>query len=76
MHPWAALVAVAGTPAEVLARQHADIVAALGTPGVRRLAEQAGFEITPSTPQALQERIAADIAAYRPLLDDGRLARL
>ena len=74
MHPWAALVAVAGTPAAVVEHLHRDIVAALGTPEVRSRAEQAGFEITPSTPQALRERIQADIALYAPLVSEGRIA--
>jgi tripartite-type tricarboxylate transporter receptor subunit TctC len=76
MHPWAALVAVAGTPAPVLEQLQRDIVAALDHPDVRRRAEQAGFEITPSTPQALRERIAADIASYGTLVSEGRIARL
>jgi tripartite-type tricarboxylate transporter receptor subunit TctC len=76
MHPWAALVAVAGTPAPVLEQLQRDIVAALGHAEVLRRADQAGFEITPSTPQALRERIAADIALYAPLVNDGRVARL
>lgn len=76
MHPWAALVAVTGTPTPVIEQLQRDIVAALGHPEVRRRAEQAGFEITPSTPQALRERIAADIASYAPLVSEGRIARL
>jgi tripartite-type tricarboxylate transporter receptor subunit TctC len=51
-------------------------LAALGTAEVRSRAEQAGFELTPSTPQALRERIAADIALYGPLVAEGRVARL
>jgi tripartite-type tricarboxylate transporter receptor subunit TctC len=76
MHPWAALVAVAGTPGAVVAQLHRDIVAALVTPQVRGRAERAGFEITPSTPQALRERIQADIALYAPLVSEGRIAQL
>lgn len=76
MHPWAALVTLAGTPAPLLARLQADIGGALAAARVRGAAEQAGFEITPSTPQALRERIEADIALYRPLVDSGRIARL
>jgi tripartite-type tricarboxylate transporter receptor subunit TctC len=76
MHPWAALVTVAGTPAPTLAQLHRDIVAVLGNAEVLRRAEQAGFEITPSTPQALLERIAADSALYGPLVSEGRVARL
>ena len=39
-------------------------------------AAQQGFEITPSTAQALRERISADIAAYGPLVSEGRIARM
>lgn len=76
MHPWAALVALAGTPADVLEKLQHDIGAALATSEVRGRAEQAGFEITPSTPQALRERVEADIALYAPLVHEGRVARL
>jgi tripartite-type tricarboxylate transporter receptor subunit TctC len=76
MHPWAALVTVAGTPAPVVEQLQRDIVAALGSAEVRRRAEQAGFEITPSTPQALRARVAADIALYGPLVAEGRVARM
>jgi len=76
MHPWAALLAVAGTPAPVLAQLEQDIAAALVAPEVRQPTEQAGFELTPSTPQALRERMQADAALYAPLVAEGRIARL
>jgi len=76
MHPWAALVTVAGTPNALLERLQRDVLAALDAPDVRQRAEQAGFEITPSTPQALRERISADLALYGPLVAEGRDARL
>jgi tripartite-type tricarboxylate transporter receptor subunit TctC len=76
MHPWAALMAVAGTPPEVVAQLQRDIAAALATAEVRGRAEQAGFEITPSTPQALRERMQADTALYAPLVSEGRIAKI
>ena len=76
MHPWAALVAVAGTPTAVLEQLQHDIAAALATPEVRGRAELAGFELTPSTPQALRERIQADITLYTPLVSEGRIAQM
>jgi tripartite-type tricarboxylate transporter receptor subunit TctC len=75
MHPWAALVARTGTPPPVLAQLQRDIGDVLATAEVRGRAETAGFEITPSTPQALRARIDADIALYRPLVAEGRVAR-
>jgi tripartite-type tricarboxylate transporter receptor subunit TctC len=74
MHPWAALVTVAGTPAPLLERLQHDIVNALNQPEVRRQATHAGFEITPSSPQALRERMVADRALYAPLVSEGRVA--
>jgi tripartite-type tricarboxylate transporter receptor subunit TctC len=76
MRPWAALVALAGTPQPVLETLQAGIAAALAAPDVRKRAETAGFELTPSTPQELQARIDADIAQYTPLIREGRVERL
>ena len=76
MHPWAALMAVTGTPAAVIEKLQTDVVAALGTAEVRGRATQAGFDITPSTPQALRDRIQADIALYAPLVSEGRVSQL
>jgi len=76
MHPWAGLVALAGTPAPVLAQLQTDLQAALAAPELRARTDQAGFELTPSSPQALRDRVAADLAIVKPLLDEGRIARM
>jgi tripartite-type tricarboxylate transporter receptor subunit TctC len=76
MHPWAALMAVTGTPLAIVETLQHDVVAALGTPEVRGRAAQAGFDITPSTPQGLRDRILADIALYAPLVSEGRVNQL
>jgi tripartite-type tricarboxylate transporter receptor subunit TctC len=75
MHPWAALVTVAGTPPPIVAQLRTALGAAIAHPDVRARAEQAGFELTPSTPQALRERVAADVATYAPLVEEGRVSR-
>ena len=75
MHPWAALVARSGTPPAVLDQLQRDVVAALGSTDVVSRAELAGFEVTPSTPQALRERIEADRALVAPLVAEGRVAK-
>jgi tripartite-type tricarboxylate transporter receptor subunit TctC len=76
MHPRAALVAETGPPPAALERLPQELRDAPRAAEVARLAEQAGFEITPSTPQALRERIAADTALYAPLVNEGRVARM
>jgi len=60
----------------VLTQLEQDIAVALAAPEVRQPAEQAGFELTPSTPQALRDRMQADTALYAPLVSEGRIARL
>lgn len=74
MQPWAALVTVAGVPPATLEPLQRGIAAALASSEVLARAAQAGFEITPSTPQALRERMAADRAQTEPLLREGRIS--
>jgi hypothetical protein len=40
------------------------------------MAQTTGFEITPSTPQGLRERVAADHAVYAPIVREGRVQQL
>jgi len=75
MHPWAALVTVAGTPPSLLQRLQRDLASALAADEVRGRTERAGFELTPSTPEAVLERMRADRALYAPLVSEGRIAR-
>jgi tripartite-type tricarboxylate transporter receptor subunit TctC len=75
MHPWAALVTVAGTPTAVLQALQRDLAAALAADEVRGRTERAGFDLTPSTPQAVLERVRSDRTLYAPLVTEGRIAR-
>jgi tripartite-type tricarboxylate transporter receptor subunit TctC len=76
MRPWAGLVAPAGTAAARLARLQADLTAAIDVPELRQTIEPMGYELTPSTPQQMRERVAADLALYEPLVREGRVSRL
>jgi tripartite-type tricarboxylate transporter receptor subunit TctC len=76
MHPWAALVGVAGTPPAVIDALQRDVVAALLAPDVRSRIEGAGFDLAPLTPQALRALIAADSAEYAVLVREGRVQRV
>lgn len=76
MHPWAGLVAPAGTPTPVLAQLRRDIVAAIDSAEMRTRIEALGFELTPSTAQAFRDQVSADLALVRPLVAAGRVSRL
>jgi tripartite-type tricarboxylate transporter receptor subunit TctC len=69
------LVVRAGTPQGVIEALHDDLVAALGSTEVRARAVHAGFEITPSMPEALSARVESDAAMVAPLVQEGRIAR-
>ncbi|MDH5286700.1 MAG: tripartite tricarboxylate transporter substrate binding protein [Betaproteobacteria bacterium] len=73
MQPWAALLGVAGTPEPILDRIHKQTLAALNTPEIRARIEAAGFDVLPSTPAQLVERIRRDVATYTPLVASGRV---
>ena len=73
MHPWAALMTRAGTPSPVLTTLQLSLAQALASAAVRSRAEAAGFDITPSTAQAVRERMAAETAAVQPLIAAGRV---
>jgi tripartite-type tricarboxylate transporter receptor subunit TctC len=73
MQPWAALVGVAGTPAPVLDKIYRQTIAALGNSEIRSRIESAGFDVLPSTPAQLTERIRRDTALYLPLVASGRV---
>ena len=75
MRPWAALVALAGTPAPLLAQLHADVTAALKSTAVVSRIEAAGFEIAPNTPAELRALIAQDAAEYGVLVKEGRVRK-
>jgi tripartite-type tricarboxylate transporter receptor subunit TctC len=76
MRPWAGLVALAGTPPARVAQLQADLTAAIALPELRSQFEPLGFELTPSTPQQMRQRVAADQALYEPLVREGRVKRV
>lgn len=76
MHPWAGLVALAGTPQPILEQLQRDLVAAIASDAVREQIAPLGFELTPSTAQQFRERVAADLALYSPLVREGRVTKV
>lgn len=76
MRPWAGFVAPAGVHETVLQQLQRDLLAAIDAPEVRQRIPALGFELTPSTPRQMRERIEADLAIYAPLVREGRVSRL
>jgi tripartite-type tricarboxylate transporter receptor subunit TctC len=68
---WSGLWAPKGTPADIIARLNAAVVAALADPAVRKRLADAGLEIPPrdqQSPQALGAHQRAEVAKWWPIV--------
>jgi tripartite-type tricarboxylate transporter receptor subunit TctC len=62
---WNGLAAPAGTPAEIVRRINADVVAALRDPAIVRRIEETGMIADPQTPEQFAAFLRAEIARWR-----------
>jgi tripartite-type tricarboxylate transporter receptor subunit TctC len=67
---WLALLAPAGTPPEVVNKLNAEISKLMKDPEVRKALEGAGVEPDPSTPQAMSEYMAQEMARWGKVVKD------
>ncbi len=61
---WSAILAPPKTPPDIASFINQSIATALATPEARRALEIQGFEVTPSTPDALRAHMAAEVKKY------------
>jgi tripartite-type tricarboxylate transporter receptor subunit TctC len=61
---WYAYYAPAGTPKDVLARLHKEIVDALNAPDVREQLDRQGVEAKPGTPEELTKYMERELATW------------
>lgn len=66
---WNALSVRAGTPADIVAKLNSGIGAVLQMPEIRAKMANLGMEPLPSTPEALTQRLKADAAKWRTVID-------
>jgi tripartite-type tricarboxylate transporter receptor subunit TctC len=65
---WQALVVPAGTPPAIIARLNREVTAILNDAEVREALAKQGVEAEPGTPEALGNRIRADLAKWRDVI--------
>jgi tripartite-type tricarboxylate transporter receptor subunit TctC len=65
---WQAIYAPAGTPAPIVARLNAEVNAILHDSAAVDALAKLGVEATPSTPQQLADRIAADLKKWHEVI--------
>ena len=68
------IVAPAGTPREAIARLNAETRRVLAQPDVRERLEREGAELIPGDPADLGALIANDLASWKKLIAEARLA--
>jgi tripartite-type tricarboxylate transporter receptor subunit TctC len=61
---WFGVFAPSATPKDIVAKWHADTVAALALPDVREKIAQLGFEVVGNTPEQYAALVRADIAKW------------
>ena len=70
---WHGIFVPAGTPPEIVARLHREIVAAVQSPDVRERVEATGNEVVASTPQEFAAKFRADVARFKKIVQDARI---
>lgn len=70
---WYGLFAPAGTPPEVLARLRQASAKALAQPELAKNLRELGYEVTPSTPEALGERLKSDLAKWKQVVERAKI---
>jgi tripartite-type tricarboxylate transporter receptor subunit TctC len=65
---WFAFFVPARTPAEIIAKMHADTVAALAEPPIKAKLDALGVVVVGSTPQALGAHLQAEMDKWAPVI--------
>jgi tripartite-type tricarboxylate transporter receptor subunit TctC len=70
---WYAYLAPAGTPKDVLARLHRELVEALNAPDVREQLDRQGIEAKPGTPEELTKYMERELATWGKVVKTAKI---
>jgi tripartite-type tricarboxylate transporter receptor subunit TctC len=70
---WQGIAAPKGLPADVKAKLHGAIVAALNDPENRKRMEEIGFEIVANTPEQMAQFQAQELARWKQVIEVGKI---
>ncbi len=73
VYSWQGIAAPKGLPADVKAKLHAAIVAALNDPAVKPKLLEVGFEIVANTPEQFSVFQAAESARWKQLIETRKI---
>jgi tripartite-type tricarboxylate transporter receptor subunit TctC len=70
---WYGVLAPAGTPKDVLARLHAEVVKAMARPDIRARFTEAGSDPASSTPEEFSRMIRADLTKWKQVITSANI---
>ena len=70
---WTAIVVPAGVPADIIRRLNAAVLAAVAAPEIRQALTIQGVDPEPGPPEAVAERIEADIVKWKDVVAAARI---
>jgi tripartite-type tricarboxylate transporter receptor subunit TctC len=73
VYSWQAIAAPKGLPADVRAKLHKSLVAALQDPAVHKKLTDVGFEIVANTPEQFAQFQAAEFARWKKVIETGKI---
>jgi tripartite-type tricarboxylate transporter receptor subunit TctC len=73
VYSWQAVAAPKGLPADIKAKLHAGIVAALNAPDIKPKLVEQGFEIVANTPEQFTAYQAAEFARWKKVIEDRKI---
>jgi tripartite-type tricarboxylate transporter receptor subunit TctC len=65
---WTAVVVPAGVPADIIKKLNTAVLAAVATPDIRQALTIQGVDPEPGPPEAVGERIKADIVKWKDVV--------
>jgi tripartite-type tricarboxylate transporter receptor subunit TctC len=71
---WTAIVVPAGVPTDIINRLHAVVLAAVATPEIQNALTIQGVEPEPGPPEAVSERIKADIVKWKGVVAAAKIS--
>ncbi len=74
VYSWQAVVAPKGLPADVKAKLHAAVIAALGDPAVKSKLTHLGFEIVGNTPEQFGTFQRAEYTSWKQLIESRKIS--
>jgi tripartite-type tricarboxylate transporter receptor subunit TctC len=70
------ILAPAGTPADIIAKWHADIVEATKDPSVKSKLEAASYEVNPNTPEQFGALIKSEVAQWQKVIEETKMEKV